>query len=604
MGKRKRGSSGLSGVILVDKPYGWTSHDVVAKMRGITQESRIGHAGTLDPMATGLLVVLIGPATRLSDMLTSQFKTYRATVCFGKTTDTDDALGSGVSSFPVESSVFNEDFAKRELELLLGEHAQIPPRYSAIKTDGQTAYSRARSGEEFQPESRDISIDAVAFIGVDAQAQTWTFDVTVSKGTYIRSIARDLGEKLGCGAHLSGLVRLSSGHFNLDDAVTMERLSHLKHSAEVTRYFLNPAELLEYPKIYSTDRHTVTGRPLSVSSDTPSSHGEVVVMSLDHRMLALYKLEDNRYIPSKVFPGGICGPRHVDCVASIGVFDGVHLGHRQLLGQVVAEAEVRGVESCAITFDRLPEEVIEHQDHPGQLMGLARRIELIHGCGIDHVVIVPFTQDVMNLEPQAFVDTILLPRVKPNAVVVGEGFRFGAHAQGDTQMLATLLAPVGCEVVVNELVAYETEPVSSSRIRMLLSEGNVVEVNKLLGSAYQITGEVYRGRGDGRRLGFPTANIAVDDVDILVSDGVYAGYASWGDVDDKPAAIFIGRSSLDPTVRTLEVHLIDADQTLDLYGRPLSVEFHTRIRGVARFDSIDSLREAIESDILTIKSVL
>jgi tRNA pseudouridine55 synthase len=208
-----------SGLLLIDKPSGPTSHDVVARARRVLREKRIGHAGTLDPMATGLLVLLVGQATRLSEYLTEKDKAYTATVRFGQTTDTYDAEGAILSD---SGQVPERVAVEAALEGFRGPLLQQPPAYSAIKRGGQKAYELARRGEAVQLEPRPVTVRTLTLVGWTPPEAT--LSVTCSAGTYIRSLAHDLGQQLGCGAHLSALRRTASGEFRVDAAASLAAL--------------------------------------------------------------------------------------------------------------------------------------------------------------------------------------------------------------------------------------------------------------------------------------------------------------------------------------------------------------------------------------------
>ncbi|OGO42487.1 MAG: tRNA pseudouridine(55) synthase TruB, partial [Chloroflexi bacterium RBG_16_57_9] len=226
-----------SGILNIDKPAGMTSHDVVAAVRRAAQEQRVGHAGTLDPMATGVLLVCIGSATRIIEHLQAHPKTYRADIRLGMATDTYDAEGQ----VTYESPSFNVDRDQVE-EALAGFRGiiqQVPPMYSALKRDGRPLYELARAGIEVEREPRTVEIFRL-------EITHWAppvvqVEVQCSKGTYIRSLAHDLGQKLGVGGHLSGLVRLASGRFTLDRA---ESLTSVEDSFknDFWMYLLHPLD--------------------------------------------------------------------------------------------------------------------------------------------------------------------------------------------------------------------------------------------------------------------------------------------------------------------------------------------------------------------------
>ncbi|MDR0347733.1 MAG: tRNA pseudouridine(55) synthase TruB, partial [Coriobacteriales bacterium] len=222
MAKARRGATDLCGIIAVDKPAGITSHDVVDRLRRITGEGRIGHAGTLDPAATGLLLVCVGPATRLSDALMAREKTYEARVIFGTATDTDDAEGTPIATAEVPAELADVDFAKGVLAGFVGLQQQKPPHFSARKKNGKKAYELARAGKPVELEPRDVTIYELRLIA--ATATYWDIEARVSKGTYIRALARDLGEAVGSRAHLGALRRTRVGALSVEAAHTLEEL--------------------------------------------------------------------------------------------------------------------------------------------------------------------------------------------------------------------------------------------------------------------------------------------------------------------------------------------------------------------------------------------
>jgi len=210
----------VTGLLIISKPAGHTSHDVVARVRRLAGQRRVGHAGTLDPLATGVLVVLLGQATRLSEYLTRHDKAYRAVVRLGATTDTDDASGRVLATF--EGELPTRAVIEAALPAFRGAIEQRPPAYSAIKLGGEPMYRRARRGEEAPLASRRVYISRL-------EISAWTppelvLEVECSAGTYVRALARDLGGALGCGAHLTGLIRTRSGPFGLEQAVSLDEL--------------------------------------------------------------------------------------------------------------------------------------------------------------------------------------------------------------------------------------------------------------------------------------------------------------------------------------------------------------------------------------------
>lgn len=223
----------MTGIILVDKEQGWTSSDVVAKLRGVLRERRIGHAGTLDPMATGVLVVMVGRGTRASEYLMRHEKKYRAIFRPGIVTDTQDTTGNILAETPCSITREQlEDAAKA----FLGDIEQIPPMYSAIKIGGQKLYDMARRGEEVERPARKIHISSITVLG--SEGSDWILDVECSFGTYIRTLCSDLGDKLGCGGCMAGLRRLSSGCYHAEDAYSVQQIVDAANRGEAEKLLL------------------------------------------------------------------------------------------------------------------------------------------------------------------------------------------------------------------------------------------------------------------------------------------------------------------------------------------------------------------------------
>lgn len=209
-----------NGVLLVDKPKDWTSHDVVNFIRRKFNISKTGHCGTLDPAATGLLVIVIGHATKMSNIFSGKDKSYQGTILFGKETDSEDMDGNIISE--KDWSYLTEDIIRKEFANFAGSLKQIPPMVSAMKKDGKRLYELARSGQTVEREPKDITIHSINVTKVYLPYAD--FELTCSKGTYVRTICADIGRKLGCGAILYSLRRSASGEFKLENAFTIEKI--------------------------------------------------------------------------------------------------------------------------------------------------------------------------------------------------------------------------------------------------------------------------------------------------------------------------------------------------------------------------------------------
>lgn len=218
----------MNGILLIDKSAGWTSSDVVVKLKGVLHQRRIGHAGTLDPMATGLLTVFVGRATRAVEFAEAHDKRYTAHLRLGTVTDTQDITGTVLAQN--EANV-TADELRAVLARFLGEQEQTPPMYSAIKVNGKKLYEIARAGGTAERKPRRISIDALSLIGEDAG--DWVLDVRCSKGTYIRALCDDIGAALGCGGCMSALRRTAVGEFTVDAAHTLDEVIAAANSGNV-----------------------------------------------------------------------------------------------------------------------------------------------------------------------------------------------------------------------------------------------------------------------------------------------------------------------------------------------------------------------------------
>lgn len=258
--------SSFSGVVVVDKPAGWTSHDVVGKMRGIAGTRRVGHLGTLDPLATGVLPLMIGQTTKLARFWEDSEKAYEAAIRFGFATNTCDREGEQVGE-AVEPN-FTLEQLETALNAFRGEIDQVPPAVSAKKINGVPAYKLARNHQPVELPAVRVTIHQLTLRGFEGDRAT--VFVRCSTGTYIRSIAHDLGQALGCGAHIETLVRTQSGPFLIEQARTLEQLQKLKDEGRLEEAILKPTELLpHFPAVFVDDttvRFIRQGRDFTVSA--------------------------------------------------------------------------------------------------------------------------------------------------------------------------------------------------------------------------------------------------------------------------------------------------------------------------------------------------
>ncbi len=278
----------MFGFLNVYKPVGMTSHDVVSKLRKLTNIKQIGHTGTLDPFAEGVLPVCIGKATRLIEYLDDD-KEYLAAVQFGTSTTTYDIEGE--VTFTSDKKITAENI-KNSLKDFEGEILQYPPIYSAIKLKGKKLYEYARSGQEVKIDPRKVTIENIELKSFDEELQQAEILIKCSKGTYIRSIAHDLGQKLECGAHLIKLVRTQAGKFKVENSVKLEEIDVIKN-------LVNPLEVLNYPKISAAAddiEYIRNGRALKNKN---IKHGSVVILIYNDNEICAVGIADNDVIKLK-----------------------------------------------------------------------------------------------------------------------------------------------------------------------------------------------------------------------------------------------------------------------------------------------------------------
>ena len=297
----------IDGIINVRKEKGFTSHDVVAKLRGITRQKKIGHTGTLDPDATGVLPVCFGKATKLCDMLTEKEKAYEAVLLLGKTTDTQDISGEVKKERSVEG--ITQDQVRETILSFVGEYDQIPPMYSALKVNGKKLYELAREGVEIERKPRKIQIHRIEIREINLPEVR--FEVWCSKGTYIRTLCNDIGEKLGCGGCMSSLIRTKSGIFTLEESKSLDEIETCVREGRIEE-ILVPIDAMfpDVPKVFvkeGEEKSVYNGNALAKrqleENTMPQSQERIRVYQKDGLFLALYRYDskENRYKVEKMF---------------------------------------------------------------------------------------------------------------------------------------------------------------------------------------------------------------------------------------------------------------------------------------------------------------
>lgn len=297
----------MNGVLNIYKEAGYTSHDVVAKLRGIVKQKKIGHTGTLDPDAEGVLPVCLGNATKLCGMLTEKEKTYEAILLLGQETDTQDTSGRVLSSAPVTVS---EEAVREAVLSFLGSYEQIPPMYSALKVNGKKLYELAREGKEVERKARKVQIHEISIQWI--RLPEVCFTVTCSSGTYIRTLCYDIGRLLGCGGCMKRLLRTRVSQFELKDSLRLSQAEAAVKEGSLAEYLIPVERVLEaYPAVImkaKADRLLYNGNPFSRSDteregEKPEESGRFRVYDSRERFQGIYRYEAGLYRPVKMFLG-------------------------------------------------------------------------------------------------------------------------------------------------------------------------------------------------------------------------------------------------------------------------------------------------------------
>jgi len=291
-------------------------------------------------------------------------------------------------------------------------------------------------------------------------------------------------------------------------------------------------------------------------------------------------------------------------VVTIGVFDGVHQGHRAIISAAVQRAQQLSIAAVAVTFDRHPQEAIQPEKAPPYLTTLTSRLRLLQKNGAQHVLVMRFDRETATLHPDEFVRSVLHERLNARYIVVGRDFRFGYRRMGSVDYLREVQCRFGFEVEAVPDVLYRDERISSSRIRQSLLEGEVREAAAMLGRAYVLEGVVVRGQQLGRKLGYPTVNLQPVAPQVVPRDGIYAGrllHVRTGNV--YTAAISVGtRPTVNGKNRTIEAHLLDFSGSL--YGEEVHLAFFHRLRDERKFESLQALKEQMDRDVQRVAELM
>ena len=524
----------VDGVLVAAKPPGPTSHDVVALVRRLSATRRVGHGGTLDPFASGVLPLYLGRATRLVEYHLGDAKRYRATVCFGATSTTDDLDGELT---PVEAPSPRREAVVAALEHFRGEIEQVPPAYSAVKIAGRRAYAMARGGEQPALAPRTVTITALDLLewdDSDPERPIAIIDVRCSAGTYIRALARDLGTAVGSGAHLGALVRTESGGFTLEHAVPLERIRSAAAAGALSDLLLAPDAGLEaFPTIeLSADETAAIAKGQFVRPAAPMpalpDGARYRLRGPDGLLVAVAALHDGRLAPEKVLTGGdestkteprperspsaVTRPRQPRSdpgrmrvvpglsgltpaegrlFVVVGVFDGLHLGHAYLLEQLREHARRLRARPAVITFDAHPDEIL-HGSAPSILVDPDERIVRLGEAGVAVTVIQHFDAALRMTPYERFVEMIT-ERTDLAGFLMTPDAAFGHQRGGTPETLAALGSGAGFEVIVVPAFEFRGRQVRSSEIRERIAVGDLDAAATLLGRPFAVVGEPEEG---------------------------------------------------------------------------------------------------------------
>ena len=529
----------MDGILVVVKPPGPTSHDVVALVRRLSGTRRVGHGGTLDPFATGVLPLYLGRATRLVEYHLGDSKRYRATVCFGASSTTDDIEGELT---PVDGPGPSRAAVEAALPQFRGRIEQVPPGYSAVKVAGRRAYALARAGDAPKLAPRGVTIDSLDLVEWDErdpERPIAVIDVECSAGTYVRSLARDLGAAVGNAAHLGALARTRSGPFGIDDAIPLERVRTTAAAGDLAALLQRPDAGLEaFPAVSLSDEDAAAilkGQFIRPPQPLPPlvEGARYRLLRADGSLLAIAGLRDGRLAPEKVLAGGPPAPAArppVDGAAAtdaaeaarrtpsettgrrprsspmrvvpglaaltpaegrlfvvVGVFDGLHLGHAYLLEQLRAHARRLRARPAVVTFDAHPEEIL-HGHAPPVLVDPAERLVRLGDAGVA-VTVVQHFDAALRMTPYDRFVAMITERTELAGFLMTPDAAFGHQRGGTAETVAALGRAEGFEVVVVPPFDLDGRQVRSAEVRDDISAGDLAGAAALLGRPVAVVGE-------------------------------------------------------------------------------------------------------------------
>ncbi len=576
----------MQGLIILNKPSGITSFAAVAKVRKLTGQKRVGHAGTLDPLASGVLPVFIGRPCALQQYLSDAEKEYVATLKLGVTTDSYDITGNILSQTAV--NIKKEDFL-RVINGFCGEIMQEPPMYSAKSVNGVRLYKLARQGKTVEREPCKVTIYKIDLLDFDGENAK--ISVACSKGTYIRSLVHDIGAKLGCGATMTDLVRTKSAGFDIKSAV---ELNDLTVQNIEDRIISEELALIDLPEVFVSYRQAVrfyNGGELDLAKIKNANfvEGETVRVKNGEDFIGVGKVLQGVIKP-------LCPINEPHDLVSgkslaLGTFDGLHIAHKKVLNAAIQD----GLLPCAVIFATPPKQ----GGAPQLLLPPDQKMTELKRAGIKEIFTLDF-EKVKDISPQDFLQS-LKSYGNIKKICCGYNYRFGKDAAGDIELLSGFCKREGIVLSVCQKEEIDGTTVSSSEIRKAITQGDMPRAAKMLGYDFYVKGRIIHGDGRGKKLGFPTLNIHYDKTLVAPKFGVYATLCEI-DGTHYPAITNIGhRPTYYTAAISCETHIPGFSG--DLYGKTVKISFIKFIREEIKFENPKQLSDQINNDINTLKNI-
>lgn len=582
------------GFFVLLKPTAFTSNDAIMFLRNrlslLTDRLlKIGHLGTLDPGASGVLPIAVGSATKLFDYLRTSKKVYRAQAVLGKATDTLDSYGVLTDSIEIDDIPFGsvECFKEKVEDVFksfIGKQEQMPPLYSSKSINGERAYDIVRRGDTPQLKPSEIEIYDVKLIEIKGNAIT--FDLYCSGGTYVRSFVRDLGERLGYPAYMSYIIRKEADGFDLSCARTFEEILE-----NPEKCFIDLSEYAKtLPSVYINEGDS---KKIGTSSSFPSKLHGLHALYRNNKLFCIGYADSGLMKkvcgyqevvqPLDYFDKILCPQKMALC---LGYFDSVHLGHQQIL----QTARLLNAIPAVLTFyPSLKETLGSGKD----IFSFEKRVELFAKYGVNRVFYISPDKNTLEMSPLDFLD-LLFSKINLSYLIVGENYTFGKNATGSIRDIEKYLENKSCKLIVVKEKYIDDTPISTTLIKQFLEVGDIVRAKRMLGRPIQIKGLIVEGRKEGRKIGFPTINLNVDNKYFLPLKGVYSSRVRIGKKIYKGVTNLGTHPTFNDFYINAETYILDFNE--DLYGKIVTIELSRYLRPTIEFESIEELKKQIALD--------